>query len=125
MPADMTTLPQNLSRDDLRAVATRQKVIIICLSLYVALALLALFVPTNIATMIGAFTGVIIIVATVYVFLLATRLYGTAFGILLGILTLLPLIGIIVLLIVNARAIAVLRAAGVEVGFFGVKQPVA
>lgn len=125
MPADMTTLPENLSRDDLRAVAVRQKVIVICLSLYVALALLALFVPANIATIIGAFTGVVILVATIYVFLLATKLYGTAFGILLGILTLVPFIGIIVLLMVNARAIAVLRGAGVDVGFFGVKQPAA
>ncbi len=125
MPADMTTLPENLSQDDLRDVATRQKVIIVCLALYVALAILAAFVPTTIAAMIGALIGVIVILATVYVFLLATKLYGTGFGILLGLLTLLPLIGIVVLLIVNARAIAVLRSAGVDVGFFGVKQPVA
>ncbi len=125
MPADMTTLPENLSRDDLRDVATRQKVIIVCLALYVALALLALFVPASIAQLIYIFTSVVVIVATIFVFLLATKLYGAGFGILLGLLTLLPLIGIVVLLIVNARAIAVLRSAGVDVGFFGVKQPVA
>jgi hypothetical protein len=123
--ADMTTLPENLSRDDLRDVATRQKVIIVCLALYVALALLALFVPASIAQLIYIFTSVVVIVATIFVFLLATKLYGAGFGILLGLLTLLPLIGIVVLLIVNARAIAVLRSAGVDVGFFGVKQPVA
>lgn len=118
----MTTLPENLSRDDLRAVAVRQKVIIICLGLYVAMALLAIFFPTNMGA-IWAFAGVVIIVAAVYVLLLAMKLYGTVFGILLGLLMLLPFIGIIVLLMVNARAIAVLRAAGLEVGFFGVKEP--
>jgi len=61
----------------------------------------------------------------VFVFLLATKLYGTALGVLLGILTIIPLVGLIILLIVNAKAIKILRAAGIDVGLLGAKHPIA
>lgn len=55
------------------------------------------------------------------VFLLAVKLYGTALGIVLGILSLIPLIGLLVLLGVNGKATSVLRANGVKVGLLGAR----
>jgi hypothetical protein len=40
---------------------------------------------------------------------------------LLGILTLLPCIGLITLLVVNAKATAILKAGGLKVGLLGAK----
>lgn len=51
--------------------------------------------------------------------MLAILLYGTGKGVLLGLLTSIPLVGLIVLLVVNGKATSVLRESGVHVGFFG------
>jgi hypothetical protein len=59
------------------------------------------------------------IVGVVYAFMLAISLYDTAMGIVLGILTLVPLLGLIVLLIVNGRATRTLRRHGIRVGLLG------
>ena len=51
------------------------------------------------------------------------QLYGKSPGIVFGILTLVPLVGLIVLLVVNAKATSVLRENGLEVGLLGAKVP--
>ena len=63
--------------------------------------------------------AVIGLIGLVLVFLLATKVYGTALGVLLGILTLVPCVGLIVLLIVNGKATSVLRQNGHRVGLLG------
>ncbi len=57
--------------------------------------------------------------ATVFVFLLATKVYTTGVGVVLGVLTLIPCIGLIVLLIINAKATNILKAHGIRVGLLG------
>jgi hypothetical protein len=42
-------------------------------------------------------------------------------GVVLGILTLIPCIGLIALLIINGKATAVLKNHGIKVGFFGAR----
>lgn len=59
------------------------------------------------------------ITATVGVFLLATKLYSVGPGIALGILTLIPRVGLVVLLIINAKATGVLKKHGIAVGLLG------
>jgi hypothetical protein len=60
--------------------------------------------------------------AAAFIFLLASKLYSLMVGILLGLLTILvPIIGIIVLLVVNAKATSVLRQNGITVGLSGAK----
>ena len=54
-----------------------------------------------------------------FVFLLATKVYGTGLGILLGLLTFIPCIGLLVLLIVNGKATRVLKENGFKVGLLG------
>jgi hypothetical protein len=53
------------------------------------------------------------------VFLLAIKVYSTGVGVLLGILTLVPCIGLIVLLIVNGKATGILKQNGIKVGLLG------
>jgi len=59
------------------------------------------------------------IVGAVCVFLLAIKVYGTGLGILLGILSLVPCVGLVILLIVNGKATGVLKQNGIKVGFLG------
>ena len=60
-----------------------------------------------------------LLVATVFVFLLAIKVYSTGVGILLRVLTLIPVVGLIVLLIVNGKATAILKQNGIKVGLMG------
>jgi hypothetical protein len=62
---------------------------------------------------------VLSIAGTVFVFMLAMKVYSTGLGIFLGLLTLIPCVGLICLLIVNGKATAVLQANGIHVGLLG------
>lgn len=55
----------------------------------------------------------------VFILMLATRLYGTGTGVVLGVLTLVPLVGLIILLVVNAKATGILKKHGIKVGLLG------
>jgi|TARA_B110000495_G_scaffold198634_1_gene210758 hypothetical protein len=110
--------------EDLRRVARYQRGIIGSLALY-AIAL------TSIIAAPGSEVAFLICVlgylaaamsAAAFIFLLASKLYSLMVGILLGLLTILvPIIGIIVLLVVNAKATSVLRQNGITVGLSGAK----
>jgi ABC-type enterochelin transport system permease subunit len=56
---------------------------------------------------------------TVFVFLLAIKVYSTVVGVLLGFLALIPFIGLLVLLIVNGKATRTLKQKGIAVGLLG------
>ena len=61
------------------------------------------------------------VTAAVFVFMLALALYNTGAGVVLGILTLVPLVGLIVLLIINGKATNTLRHHGIHVGLMGAR----
>ncbi len=113
-------LPQAaVSRQELRYIASRQKGILVCILVYLmalgfrfALQPPLQLIPAGIALTTG-------IVASIFVFMLAIKLYGTGSGVVLGILTLIPLIGLFVLLSVNGKATAVLKKYGIQVGLLG------
>lgn len=107
------------TREDLRAVASYQKGILVCILVYLVAVICQFVLPPELAPVIGI--GVLItgLVGTVFVFLLATKVYGTGVGILLGILTFIPCIGLIILLTVNGKATGILRQNGVRVGLLG------
>ncbi|MBC7967314.1 MAG: hypothetical protein H7Z17_15470 [Fuerstia sp.] len=65
--------------------------------------------------------GVLLVGLTgaVFAFLLAMKTHGTGQGILLGILCLVPCVGLLVLLIINSKATSVLKANGIKVGLLG------
>jgi hypothetical protein len=111
-------------RDDLRAIATRQKVIILCILCNLAI------VATNLGlNAAGAAPGLRLLLALIYlgvgitalvfVFMLSLALYNVGVGILLGLLMFIPLVNLIVLLTINGKATKVLRENGINVGLLG------
>lgn len=111
-------------RNDIRDIAIRQKAIQFCILGYFVFGLLSVFrvvpFPLSIVTSLGVLAS--IITGAVFVFMLAMSLYSTTTGIVLGILTFIPLVGLIVLLIVNGKATNVLRQNGITVGLMGAKS---
>lgn len=104
---------------DLRKIAIYQKGVIICLLAYFVLLLALTFAPHGIELAIGIFYLATALAAIVFVFLLAIKVYRLPLGILLGLLTLIPCLGLVALVIMNSKATEILRANGLEVGLFG------
>jgi hypothetical protein len=121
---------------DIGEIARRQRAVMFCLLAYIALILIQLAingaVPANNAStggknsdmtgvaMVVGFVGLgVIVTTTVFVFRLALSLYDQGLGVLLGILTIIPCVGIVVLLFVNAKATGILRRHGISVGLMG------
>lgn len=110
---------RRLSRETLRAIAFNQKAIILCIVVYLCLIPVQFVIPEESRIYLALALIPLGITATVFVFLLATKVYSTGMGVLLGILTLIPCVGLIVLLIINAKATGTLQRHGVRVGFLG------
>lgn len=105
--------------EDLRGVARYQKGILTCILIYLIAMLCQFLLPPELRLLLAAVVLLVGVAGTVCVFLLATKVYSTPLGILMGILTFLPCIGLIVLLIVNGKATSVLRQNGIKVGMLG------
>jgi hypothetical protein len=110
---------RRLSREQLRGIAGNQKAIILCVFIYLCLIPAQFLLPENIRPLLGLALIPLGIAAAVFIFLLATKIYSQGTGILLGILTLFPCVGLIVLLIINQKATSILKEHGVSVGLFG------
>jgi hypothetical protein len=113
---------EHLSRQDLRAIAGYQKAVLVCILVYLALVASQFFLPVEMRTLLVASVIVLGVVGTVFVFLLATKVYNPGLGVMLGILTLIPCIGLIPLLVVNGKATSVLKEHGVRVGLLGARS---
>lgn len=111
-----------VSRDDLRNTAVCQKGILFCILGQIVVVILQFFLPPELKLIVPIAGVPISVIATVFVFLLAIRIYSVALGILLGILTLIPCVGLFVLLIINGKATAFLTSHGVRVGLLGAKM---
>ena len=103
----------------MRSVAKYQKGILVCILIYLVAVIGQFAIPAEARAIVGLGGLVIGLVGTVFVFLLAIKVYNTGVGVLLGILTLVPCIGLIVLLVVNGKATAVLKQNGIKVGLLG------
>jgi hypothetical protein len=110
-------------RTDLRQIAVRQKAIQFCILGYLVSVVLLFILPRPLRVL-GAFgvLATVKITAAVFVFMLAMAIYGTALGIILGVMTLIPVVGLIVLLIVNGKATSLLRDDGIHVGLLGARM---
>jgi hypothetical protein len=115
-------LPEGSTRDDLREVASRQKMILMCILVYLGVVVASFFLPQGLYLVIGMIALAVGITSTVFVFLLAAKLYEGGVGILLAVLTLIPCIGLLVLLIINGKATSVLKRNGVRVGLLGANR---
>lgn len=107
------------SRADLREIAGRQRGIIMCILAYFVLGGGQFAVPEDVRMFVLIPLIPVVITAAVFVILLAVKLYGTGSGVVYGILTLVPLVGLIVLLIINQKATKILTDNGVRVGLLG------
>ncbi len=110
-----------MSRADLREIAGRQRAIIMCILGYFCLIPIQFAIPEESRLYLALALIPLGITATVFVFMLATKLYGQSTGIVYGVLTLIPCVGLIVLLIINQKATTVLKENGVRVGLLGAK----
>ncbi|MFW6146717.1 MAG: hypothetical protein ACOC7R_05225 [Planctomycetota bacterium] len=124
-PVPLPYARAQLRHEDLKAIAGRQRVIVLCFLIYL-LGIVANIPLSVMATEAGRFMRMMVlvaaVVATVLVFLLARKIHNTALGVLLGILTLVPVVGLIVIMIVNLQATNILQAHGVKVGLMGAKD---
>ena len=113
-------------REDLRSVAVYQKGILVCILislLGIAFNIFALAtqaaVPPAVSMAISVLLLVVGLASAVFVILLAIKVYNIALGIVLGLLSVLPCIGLIVLLVVNGKATRILQSNGHRVGLAG------
>jgi hypothetical protein len=112
---------------DLRTIAWSQKIIILCILvevlIFVFRAVLSFVVPPELALVTGlVLLGLYLLVgitATVCVFIMALKVYSPVVGVLLALLTLIPCIGLIVLIIINTTATGIMQQHGIRVGLLG------
>lgn len=122
---------------DLRRIAWYQKFLILCMlgQLFVWLGYIAWFLlafggpPAGRAqrdfdpiVVVFALTGLLGVVGAIFVVLLGTKISGTAIGVVLGLLTLVPCLSLIIIVIANAQATGVLQRNGVRVGLIGARM---
>jgi hypothetical protein len=107
------------TRDDLRAVARYQKGILICILIYLLAVVGQFLIPQQFRIFLGLGILVLGLVGMAFTFLLASKVYSLVIGILVAVLTLIPCIGLIALLVVNAKATSVLTQNGIKVGLLG------
>jgi hypothetical protein len=107
----------------IREIAFRQRAIMFCILGYLCAVALQFALPPEMRILAALLALPCMIAGAVFVFLLAIRVYGVALGIVFGVLTLVPCIGLIVLLIVNGKATTILKGAGLKVGLMGATVP--
>ncbi|HEX8912781.1 MAG TPA: hypothetical protein VF796_10515, partial [Humisphaera sp.] len=103
-------------RPEYIAIAKRQRAMMWCLLANVSLAASRYLVPPPARPLVGLAVLAASVTAAVFVVLLAIPLYSTGSAVVLGLLTVVPFLGLLVLLAVNQRATKTLRAHGIRVG---------
>lgn len=106
-------------REDLRSVALYQKGILICILINLCIIVGRIFVPQGVQLLLLLVYIPVALAGVVCIFLLAMQVYNTALGVLFGLLTFVPCLGLIVLLVVNSKATSVLQLNGYKVGLLG------
>ncbi|MEM7783720.1 MAG: hypothetical protein AAF939_10405 [Planctomycetota bacterium] len=106
-------------REDVLKVAKYQKGILICILINFIVFVSNFVLPPMISQFLGLILLATGVVSAVFVFSLAIKTSGTGLGIFLGLLSLIPLIGLLVLLMVNGNATKILKENGIQVGLLG------
>lgn len=114
-----TAATPKLDRGHVKTIATRQRVLLLCMVGYVVAGVTSRIGSVEIRPAAQVIWAVFVLAAAVIVFLLASSIFSTGLGVLLGVLTLVPLLGLLILAIVNGKATNILRQNGIKVGFLG------
>jgi hypothetical protein len=115
----MSSATPQLSQQDLRSVALYQKIILLWVLVYLLTVFAQFVIPAELRSLLGIALVGIGVVAAVFVFLLSLKIFSTGTGIVLAILTLIPIIGLIALLVINQKATTILKNKGYKVGLLG------
>ena len=111
-----------LRRVDLRAITFRQRSVIGCILGYIVVAASGLVFPDNalglwLAQVQAVLEVILLIAGVVFAFMLSLAVYrNPAAGVVGGILMFFPVIGLLILVVINVDAIKILRRHGVRVG---------
>ena len=106
-------------REDLKSVAKYQKGILVCILIYLIAVFTQFLLPPELRPIVAFGVLAVGLAGTIFVILLAMKVYNTGVGILLGVLTLVPCLGLIILLVVNGKATSILKQNGIKVGLLG------
>ena len=112
--------PPARSTAELYAIARFQRAIIYCILFLLIDYGVAMVMPQEVRLFMAIPHLIIAVVAAVCVFRLSLQVYSTGPGILLALGTLIPCLGLLVLVVINSKATATLHEYGVAVGFLGV-----
>jgi hypothetical protein len=108
--------------EELRQIASYQRGVILCILVQI-LANVAYFALLKTNPLLAVIPSVValcaIIAGVVFAILLAIRVYSTGAGIVMGLLGIIPCVGLVMLLIINQAATKRLTENGIKVGFFG------
>lgn len=106
-------------RADVRSVAVYQKGLLVCILIYIIAVICQFALPENMRIFLGLGVLLVGLVGAVYVILLAMKIYHPVIGVVLGILTMVPCLGLLLLLLINSRATEILKRNGISVGLMG------
>lgn len=107
------------TRADLKNVAVYQKGVLFGLLLSIGLTIGQFALPAEYRIYVAILSLMVSISNCVFVILLATKVYSVVQGVIMGILALIPCLGLIPLLIINGKATKTLQANGIKVGLLG------
>jgi predicted Zn finger-like uncharacterized protein len=113
---------KKFSRAELQSIATYQKVVLLCILANVLAGGARAFMPPQLQLPVAIGSLGVLISVAVFVFLMSRRFYSLWVRIALGIVSLIPCIGLVSLLIVNGKATSVLKANGIRVGLLGARM---
>ena len=100
-------------------VAKYQKGILVCILIYIVAVVGQFALPPQLRQLVGLGVLVVGLIAAVFTILLAMKTHGTVLGIILGLLCIVPILGLLILLVVNQKATTVLQCNGIKVGLLG------
>ncbi|QNN23665.1 hypothetical protein HED60_15755 [Planctomycetales bacterium ZRK34] len=100
-------------------IASRQRVLIGTIGMYMAALLAQFLVPPQLRIVVAGVGLVTMLLTPIAILRLATQLYRPLVVGLLTLIGIVPLLGLISLYLVNKKATATLRAAGIRVGVLG------
>jgi predicted Zn finger-like uncharacterized protein len=113
---------RKVNRKDLRDIATYQRAVLLCILVSIIAVGSQFALPPSLRLFLALGMLVTSVVSSVFVFLLAVKVYSLGVGIALALVTLIPCIGLIALLIINAKATSTLKENGIRVGLMGAKM---
>jgi len=106
-------------REDLKTLAVAQKSVIACILVYFAGIVAQFLIPPQYRLFLAIGFLLLGLTAMISVIILAMKVYSPVTGIIYGIGTIVPCLGLIILLVINTKATKILQQNGHRVGFLG------